>query len=321
MGTNNQDVACYLVTKHSAWKGKYKRIFSVGNAGITTYNPNSMEVTNQWYYHDFINITPALKGIGQVPNEFIITMRKGKKVDHMRFSSDHRTDIISEALVYRHSFAEPVSDNLRANAQKVHWTETKQSVVLEVTPCSVDQLDPTTGAPLTSYMFKDIEALVPISDLPGGICIQTMEQLGVSVKVVMDKAKNDSVVFSGGGGYCNGELLKGLSLHVYRLSSSEDSSPRRQWRLGNKSQPLKRGASDTAQAPVVPKNSRDPCPSCSHWESPECFSSYCLSKVDTSPAHRALHCSLAPHQAPVSVLCNTLPAVTERSVDLPSDAI
>ncbi|XP_068224403.1 dnaJ homolog subfamily C member 13-like [Palaemon carinicauda] len=173
MGTNNQDVACYLVTKHSAWKGKYKRIFSVGNAGITTYNPNSMEITNQWYYYDFINITPALKGIGQVPNEFIITMRKGKKVDHMRFSSEHRTDIISEALVYRHSFSESVSDNLRANAQKVHWTESKQSVVLEVTPCSVDQLDPTTGTPLTSYMFKDIEALVPISDLPGGICIQS----------------------------------------------------------------------------------------------------------------------------------------------------
>lgn len=45
---------------------RYKRIFSVGNAGITTYNPGSMEVTNQWYYHDFINITPALKGVGQV---------------------------------------------------------------------------------------------------------------------------------------------------------------------------------------------------------------------------------------------------------------
>ncbi|XP_042237903.1 dnaJ homolog subfamily C member 13-like isoform X4 [Homarus americanus] len=173
MGTNNQDVACYLVTKHSAWKGKYKRIFSVGNAGITTYNPGSMEVTNQWYYHDFLNITPALKGVGQVPNEFIITMRKGKKVDHMRFSSEHRTDIISEALVFRHNFAEGIIDNLRANAQKVHWSEARHPVVLEVTPCSVDQLDAATGAPLASYMFKDIEALVPVSDIPGGLCIQS----------------------------------------------------------------------------------------------------------------------------------------------------
>ncbi|KAK3858864.1 hypothetical protein Pcinc_034976 [Petrolisthes cinctipes] len=172
MGTNNQDVACYLVTKHSAWKGKYKRIFSVGNAGITTYNPGSMEVTNQWYYHDFINITPALKGIGQVPNEYIITMRKGKKVDNMRFSSEHRTDILSEALIFRHSFAEGIVDNLRANAQKIHWSETRQPVVLEVTPCSLDQLDAATGTPLASYMYRDIEALIPVSDIPGGLCIQ-----------------------------------------------------------------------------------------------------------------------------------------------------
>lgn len=173
MGTNNQDVACYLVTKHSAWKGKYKRVFSVGNAGITTYNPSSMEVTNQWYYHDFINITPALKGVGQVPNEYIITMRKGKKIDNMRFSSEHRTDILSEALIFRHSFADPIIDNLRANGQKVHWTEARQPVVLEVTPCSLDQLDSATGTPLASYMYRDIEALVPVSDIPGGLCIQS----------------------------------------------------------------------------------------------------------------------------------------------------
>ncbi|KAG0721183.1 DnaJ subfamily C member 13 [Chionoecetes opilio] len=151
MGTSNQDVACYLVTKHSAWKGKYKRVFSVGNAGITTYNPNSMEV----------------------PNEYIITMRKGgKKVDNMRFSSEQRTDILSEALIFRHSFVDPIIDNLRSNGQKVHWSEARQPVVLEVTPCSLDQLDSATGIPLASYMFRDIEALVPVSDIPGGLCIQ-----------------------------------------------------------------------------------------------------------------------------------------------------
>lgn len=48
----------------------------------------------------------------QVPNEFIITMRKGKKVDNMRFSSEHRTDILSEALIFRHNFAEGIIDNL-----------------------------------------------------------------------------------------------------------------------------------------------------------------------------------------------------------------
>lgn len=51
----------------------------------------------------------------QVPNEYIITMRKGKKIDNMRFSSEHRTDILSEALIFRHSFADPIIDNLVSN--------------------------------------------------------------------------------------------------------------------------------------------------------------------------------------------------------------
>ena len=38
-----------MVMKHS-WKGKYKRIFSVGLSGITTHNPSNMESTNTWLY-------------------------------------------------------------------------------------------------------------------------------------------------------------------------------------------------------------------------------------------------------------------------------
>ena len=54
-------MSSYMVTKHS-WKGKYKRVFSIGSMSITTYNPNSMESTNQWMYSDFISILPAAKG-------------------------------------------------------------------------------------------------------------------------------------------------------------------------------------------------------------------------------------------------------------------
>lgn len=39
-------------------------------------------------------------------------MRKGKKVDHMRFSSDFRADILTEALRFRHKYAESIIDNL-----------------------------------------------------------------------------------------------------------------------------------------------------------------------------------------------------------------
>lgn len=55
---DNVDLECYLVTKHS-WKGKYKRILSVGSAGISTYNPEKFEVTNRWSYPDIISIAPS----------------------------------------------------------------------------------------------------------------------------------------------------------------------------------------------------------------------------------------------------------------------
>jgi DnaJ family protein C protein 13 len=47
MAQGNEDVAKFYCTKHS-WRGKYKRVFSIGTKAITTYNPNTHEVTNQW---------------------------------------------------------------------------------------------------------------------------------------------------------------------------------------------------------------------------------------------------------------------------------
>ncbi|CAB4061599.1 DNAJC13 [Lepeophtheirus salmonis] len=43
----------YVVTKHS-WKGKYKRILSVTDR-VLTLNPNTLEVTNQWEFHENLN--------------------------------------------------------------------------------------------------------------------------------------------------------------------------------------------------------------------------------------------------------------------------
>ena len=56
-----------MVIKHS-WKGKYKRVFSVGSTCITTYNPGSMEATNTWQYSDFISILPAARGQASPPS-------------------------------------------------------------------------------------------------------------------------------------------------------------------------------------------------------------------------------------------------------------
>ncbi|KAB7502591.1 DnaJ-like protein subfamily C member 13 [Armadillidium nasatum] len=102
----------------------------------------------------------------------MITMRKGKKIDHMRFSSDFRADILTEALVFRHKYTEIIIDNLRTVGEKIGWNERRVPAILEVTPCSIDQLDPGTGTLLASYYFRDLESIVPVSEIPGGICFQ-----------------------------------------------------------------------------------------------------------------------------------------------------
>ena len=70
----------------------------MGTHAITTYNPNTMEVTNQWPYEEFISIVPNMKSASST--EFLINMKKKNgKTDTMKFSSDHRAEILSEALV------------------------------------------------------------------------------------------------------------------------------------------------------------------------------------------------------------------------------
>ncbi len=47
----------------------------------------------------------------QSNNEFLINIKKGKKADTMRFSSDHRADILTESLRFSHLFCEKFGNN------------------------------------------------------------------------------------------------------------------------------------------------------------------------------------------------------------------
>lgn len=53
----NMDLESFLVTKHS-WKGKYKRILSIGTTGISTYHPDRFDETNRWSYSDVLGAAP-----------------------------------------------------------------------------------------------------------------------------------------------------------------------------------------------------------------------------------------------------------------------
>lgn len=55
---------------------------------------------------------PTLKGSNQQNSEFRITFKKDRKNDSMTFSSDHRADLLTEALQFRQLFAEKTTGML-----------------------------------------------------------------------------------------------------------------------------------------------------------------------------------------------------------------
>jgi DnaJ family protein C protein 13 len=79
--------------------------------GITTDNPVSLDVTNQWFYSDLIIVLPVLK-VSQRSNEFRITFKKDCKSDSVTFSCEHRADLLTEALCFRPLFAEKTKETL-----------------------------------------------------------------------------------------------------------------------------------------------------------------------------------------------------------------
>uniref|UniRef100_A0A9J8CAV8 J domain-containing protein n=1 Tax=Cyprinus carpio carpio TaxID=630221 RepID=A0A9J8CAV8_CYPCA len=166
---DNKDLACFYTTKHS-WRGKYKRVFSVGTHGITTYNPSTLEVTNQWPYGDICGIAPVGKGQG---TEFSLTFRKGsgKKSETLKFSTEHRTELLTEALRFRTDFSEGKITGRRYNCFKHHWSDARRSVCLEVTPGGIDQIDPQTNRVICSYDYRCVEGFAELSDYQGGFCV------------------------------------------------------------------------------------------------------------------------------------------------------
>ncbi|KAJ8321004.1 hypothetical protein KUTeg_002591 [Tegillarca granosa] len=117
------------------------------------YHKTFME--RKWPYSEFVGIAPNVKA--PTNNEFIISMKKGpKKVETMKFSTDHRADLLTEALRFRNKFAEVNNTVKRFNCVKHHWSDNRVPVLLEVNQGSLDQIDPATNK---------------VSDYPGGVVV------------------------------------------------------------------------------------------------------------------------------------------------------
>jgi len=83
----------------------------------------------------------------------------------MKFSSDHRADILTESLRFSTSFCEVFAQNKTFNSYKQHWSETKKQVTLIVTPSSLMQKDPATNKILVNYDYKEINYISNVSFL------------------------------------------------------------------------------------------------------------------------------------------------------------
>lgn len=68
--------------------------------------------------------------------------------------------MLTALLKFHKDFAERPRYIQRFNARKHHWSGVKFPVTLEVTPCSLDQLDPTTNTIFASYNYKDIDGII-----------------------------------------------------------------------------------------------------------------------------------------------------------------
>lgn len=127
-------LARYFVVKHS-WRGRYKRILCISNAGIVTLDPNTLAITNS--YETGSNFDGALPLIGRDDNadtvggEFTISVRTdGKgKFKAMKFSSRYRASILTELYRLRWSLIRPVAEFQvlhlrRRNAEWVPYVST-----------------------------------------------------------------------------------------------------------------------------------------------------------------------------------------------------
>lgn len=92
---------------------RYKRVFSIGTLAITTYNPNTLEITNQWLYEDFLSVKPWKSASNDLKQEeYKIHVKNRGKRDEMRFSSEYTTDILTHCLQFSTKFAERNTDPL-----------------------------------------------------------------------------------------------------------------------------------------------------------------------------------------------------------------
>ncbi|VDM97385.1 unnamed protein product [Thelazia callipaeda] len=170
---DNRDILCYLVTKHS-WKGRYKRIFSIGTLAITTYNPSTLEITNQWLYDDFIAIKPSPHS-AQGQDEFIIHVRSKRRNDTMRFSTEYTLEILTETLVHMPKFCDNQPEKKDFIGYKHDSSNRRIPVLLRVTSHSLQRLN-DSGEVIAWLKYRFMKSIITMQEYQNGFVIEMGEQ-------------------------------------------------------------------------------------------------------------------------------------------------
>ncbi|CCG58567.1 Protein CBR-RME-8, isoform b [Caenorhabditis briggsae] len=167
---------CRVLLGHQTlMEGKIQTGFLDRNAGITTYNPNSLEITNQWLYEDFISVKPFQPNdTRQEETGFKIWYRQRGKKDDMKFSSEYTPDILTHCLQFHTKFADKVFDPVTVTAFKQSWSDRRIQVTLRANAFGLEQID-NRGVVVQMYPYKNIRSIGKISDCPGAFVVDVGE--------------------------------------------------------------------------------------------------------------------------------------------------
>lgn len=124
--------------------------------------------------------------------------------------------------------------------------------MLEVTPYSLDQLDPATNVVLASYCYKDFEGLVTMKDYPNGFLVvcggfgrlhlfsslqveeikkkvveAAQNHLGITIRIPKDSIKFDNFASQRFGKFSSDEHITSVSEFTVHKNSSRHNEPQR----------------------------------------------------------------------------------------------
>jgi DnaJ family protein C protein 13 len=120
------------------------------------------------YGEDLVDVMPSMK----TEQEFNIVFKKKGKSTTITFSTPHRTELLTALQSYRKKFVGSTGQpqDTVFSAYKQHWSESRKDTILSAWPTALVQLG-SRNEVIAKYNYQDIEALVLVSDYPGGFSV------------------------------------------------------------------------------------------------------------------------------------------------------